>query len=75
MCAYTSVVVSCQASLEIYRRSFIRIMMQIFTSIVLTITENDFDSLSGACSDILMLQIQRGFVKSRDLITLQRTAE
>ena len=34
VCAFASVVVSRQASLEIYTRSLIRIVMQIFTSIV-----------------------------------------
>lgn len=32
-------------------------------------------SLSGACGDILSLQIQRGCVKCGHLITLQRTAK
>ena len=63
-----------QSSLENYTRSYIRTVMQIFTSTEI-ITANDSDSLSDACGDILSLQIQRGCVESRDLVTLQRTAK
>ena len=57
-----------------YTRSFMCTVMQIFTGTVVT-ANNDFDSLSGASGDILSLQIQRECLKSRHLVTLQRTAK